>query len=62
MVTSPGWSNRMFRVRSGDTGWDFLGTLWGPIFAGWVITCNDVFAGKNVVYQESRNKEIFSNL
>ena len=62
MVTTPGWSNRMFRGRSGDVGWDFLETFSGPIFAGWVITCKHVFAGKNVVYQVSRNKDIFSNL
>ena len=36
----------MFRGRSGDVGWDFLGTFWGPIFAGWVITCKDVFVEK----------------
>ena len=43
MVTSPEWSNRMFRGHSWDFGWDFLGTFLGPIFAGWVITWKHVF-------------------
>ena len=62
MITSPGWSNRMFRGCSGDVGWDFLGTFSGSIFAGWVITCKHVLAGKNMIYQESSNKDIFSDL
>ena len=60
MVTR--WSNRMFRGCCGDVGWDFLGTFWEPIFAGWVIACKHVFEWKNVVYQENRKKEIFSKL
>ena len=56
----PGWSNRMFRGRSGDIGGDALGTFWRPIFAVWVITCKHAFVWRNVVYQESRIKEIFS--
>ena len=62
MVTSPEWSNRMFRGHSGDFGWDFLGTFLGPIFAGWVITWKHVFVSKKLVYQKSRNKQVFSNL